>query len=160
MSVIGQGLQRLADWFSGAPVEQRRGRMVRDNRMTWKVVKLDGPIQKSLGLNADYGVIISSTVMMRETQTMLFCPLINGLDAQGRELAMFPWHVVVNVTDKNAPAKVEFARKLVSTKIVLPISPDEIDRDGLDRGRLDIESQRRMTKVLRAWLPGYNPAIF
>lgn len=144
----------MAGFFSfGGPGAKTRN--ARDIRTTWKVVKLDGPIQKSIGLDASYGVVVSGDEMLKQTQTMLFCPLINGLDAGGRELTVFPWHVPVTLADRTAPAKVEFSRKLVSTKIVLPIAPDEIDRDGLDRGRLDEASQKAVAAKLKLWLPGF-----
>lgn len=121
--------------------------------MRWKVVHLDGPLTKQIGLDVEYGVVISSDAMLEKTQTLLFCPLINGLDKEGVPLAKLPWHVEVKLDEKANQARVPYSRKLLSTKIVLPISLNEIDRDGHERGRLSAESRAEVSRTLRRWLP-------
>lgn len=133
----------------------------RDMRMTWKVVQLGGPLPEGLGLadKVKYGVVISSDEMLAQTQTLLFCPLINGVDDKtSTPLATMPWHVEVDVRpepDRHL-AEVEFGRKYVSTKIVLPIGHNEIDMDGLERGYLDEASRVAVARKLATWMPGFT----
>ena len=128
----------LLDYFSRNVDRPITGQSVR-----WKVVHLDGPIVKQIGLDCEYGIVISSDLMLEKAQTILFCPLINGLDKEGMPLAKLPWHVEVRVDERQDQARVPFSRKLVSTKIVLPISLNEIDRDGRARGRLSADRAAR-----------------
>ncbi|NIK87512.1 hypothetical protein FHS83_000830 [Rhizomicrobium palustre] len=131
----------------------------RDMRTTWKVVRLGGPILKSLGMaeKIKYGVIVSTDEMLAQTQTLLFCPLINGVDDNDNMLALLPWHVDVKITcDPKRHAQIEYAQKYVSTKIVLPISHNEIDTDGRERGYLDEASQAAVAEKLAAWLPQFT----
>lgn len=131
----------------------------RDMRMTWKIVQLGGPLPEGLGLadKVKYGVIISSDEMLAQTQTLLFCPLINGLDDDGNLLAMLPWHVPVEIREAGNKdfAQVEYGRKYVSTKIVLPIGYNEIDMDGRERGYLDEHSRAAVAAKLAAWFPPF-----
>jgi hypothetical protein len=132
----------------------------RDMRMTWKIVQLGGPLPEGLGLadKVKYGVVISSDEMLAQTQTVLFCPLINGVDDKTlTPLATMPWHVEVDIRpepDRHL-AEVEFSRKYVSTKIVLPIGHNEIDMDGLERGYLDEMSRVAVAKKLSTWMPSF-----
>ncbi len=119
--------------------------------MTWRVVRLDGPVPKAVG---KYGVIISSDAMLEKTQTLLFSPLINGIDAeQGLAVASLPWHVEVSIAERQGQAEVPYKRLLLSTKIVLPTALNEIDTDGLQRGKLDETSQRRAIEKFKQWMP-------
>ena len=122
-------------------------------RYRWRVIHLDGPITKQIGLDAEFGVVISSDVMLEKTQTLLFCPLINGMDEKGRSLAKLPWHVDVSISQTPNQVSVPYSRKLLSTKIVLPISLNEVDRDGLQRGRLSPDSRVEVARMLKRWLP-------
>lgn len=126
--------------------------------LTWKVVKLDGPVTKEIGLDVQYGVVISSDAMLEKTQTLLFCPLLSGLDAEGLPLETMPWHVEVELEDDKSGrlARLPFARAFMSTKIVLPISRNEVDGDGRSRGWLRRDSQRAASKKLKDWLPPFR----
>lgn len=131
----------------------------RDMRTTWKVVQLGEPVLEGMGLpgSIKYGVVISSDEMLAQTQTMLFCPLISGVDETGYPLAVLPWHVQVEIrpeTDKRI-AEIDYARKYVSTKIVLPIGYNEVDMDGLERGYLDDHSRALVAKKLAVWFPQF-----
>lgn len=131
----------------------------RNMRTTWKVVQLGGPILKSLGMaeKIKYGVIVSTDEMLAQTQTLLFCPLISGLDEGGNTLAILPWHVDVKIAcDPKRHAQIEYAHKYVSTKIVLPISHNEIDTDGRERGYLDEASQAAVAEKMASWLPQFT----
>lgn len=145
-------------WNSGlkkAPAPKR------DMRTTWKVVKLSEPVLESYGLKdkAEFGVVISSDEMLAQTQTMLFCPLFSGVDPDTDvPLATLPWHVEVEIradSDKRN-ASVNYDRKYVSTKIVLPIGSNEIDMDGLERGYLVEHSRAAVAKKLAVWLPQFS----
>lgn len=138
----------LLDYFA-----RRSDRPMPPHSVRWKVVHLDGPITKQIGLDVEYGVIISSDAMLEKAQTLLFCPLINGLDKDGMPLARLPWHVEVSIDERQDHARVPYSRKLLSTKIVLPIALNEIDRDGRPRGRLAPESRAEVVRTLRRWLP-------
>lgn len=132
----------------------------RDMRMTWKVVKLGDPVLEGFGLKGtiEYGVIISSDEMLEKTQTLLFCPLFSGVDkASGTPLAVLPWHVPVQIRrePERHNVEVDYGRKYVSTKIVLPIAAGEIDMDGLERGYLDESSRIAVAKKLAAWMPSF-----
>ena len=67
--------------------------------MTWKVIKIDGPMIKEIGLDIEYGVVISSDKMLERTQTLLYCPLISGVSKDGMLLDLMPWHVEVKIED-------------------------------------------------------------
>ena len=145
-------------WFSGG--NKRLNAPKRDMRTTWKVVKLGDPVLETFLLpdNLRYGVVISSDEMLAQTQTLLFCPLINGLDENsGAPMAILPWHVVVDIrNDPDKPiVETGYERKLVSTKVVLPIAAGEIDMDGLERGYLDEASRTAVAKKLAVWLPSF-----
>ncbi len=134
-------------------ITRRSERPLPSNSVKWKVVHLDGPMIKQIGLDIEYGVVISSDAMLEKTQTLLFCPLIDGLDKEGMLLAKLPWHVEVRISESTNHARVPFSRKLLSTKIVLPISLNEIDRDGRERGRLTPDSQLDVARTLKKWMP-------
>lgn len=138
----------MLDYLSRGPDKPASNQSVR-----WKVIHLDGPLMKQIGLDVEYGVVISSDLMLDKAQTILFCPLINGLDKEGVPLAKLPWHVEVSIEEKGHQARVPYSRKLLSTKIVLPISLNEIDRDGRERGRLSAESRAEVLRTLKKWLP-------
>jgi hypothetical protein len=130
----------------------------RDMRMTWKVVKIGEPVLEGMGLvgKIEYGVIISTDEMLAQTQTLLFCPLFEGIDKSTQTaLAILPWHVEVDVRQEpdRHLAEVGLARKYVSTKIVLPIGSNEIDMDGLERGYLDDHSRVAVARKLALWMP-------
>jgi hypothetical protein len=127
--------------------------------VTWKIVKIDEPVLESTGLRTQYGVVISSDAMLAATQTLLFCPLINGLDEdKGLPIETMPWHVEVRADrdETGRLARLPYSRALLSTKIVLPISRNEIDGDGLSRGWLSKESQRAASARLKLWLPPFR----
>jgi hypothetical protein len=132
----------------------------RDMRTTWKVVQLGGPLPDGVGLPASvkFGVIISTNAMLEQAQTLLFCPLFDGVDEKTQKpLAVLPWHVQVEIRqdpDKHF-AEVPYGRKYVSTKIVLPIGYNEVDTDGLERGYLDEHSQALVSKKLALWMPQF-----
>jgi hypothetical protein len=131
----------------------------RDMRTTWKVVKLGGPLPEGVGLgDVEYGVIISTNDMLEQAQTLLFCPMFEGVDEKTEKpLAIMPWHVQVEIRqepDRNF-AEVKLARKYVSTKIVLPIGHNEIDMDGLERGYLDEHSRIAVARKLAMWMPSF-----
>lgn len=127
--------------------------------VTWKIIKIDAPVLESTGLKTQYGVVISSDAMLAATQTLLFCPLINGLNEEtGLKVETMPWHVEVRQErdESGRIAGVPFSRALMSTKIVMPISRNEIDADGLSRGWLCRESQRAASAKLKHWLPSFR----
>ena len=141
-------------------VTRKSASMKRDMRATWKVVLLGGPLPEAVGLPKDvkYGVIVSTDEMLERTQTILFCPLISGVDEDENPLAILPWHVPVQIRpepDKHI-AEINYARKFVSTKIVLPIAFNEIDMDGRERGYLDEHSRAAVATKLAAWLPAFS----
>lgn len=138
----------LLDFFSNGPEPRESAQSIR-----WKVIRLDGPIVKQLGLDIEYGVVISSDAMLEKTQTLLFCPLISGLDKDNQLLAKLPWHVEVKLEERADHARIPFKRAFMSTKIVLPISLNEIDRDGRERGKLAVASRRDASEKLKKWLP-------
>ncbi len=132
---------------------RRNDRPARNPSMTWKVIRLDGPLPKEIGLDVAYGVVISSDAMLEKTQTLLFCPLISGVDKEDWPLDLLPWHVEVKVEEHPNHARVPYGRILMSTKIVLPISLNEIDRDGRQRGRLVPASRKAAAARLKKWFP-------
>lgn len=156
--LLGFGGYQLFSMFGSSA--RKAAALKRDMRTAWKVVLLGGPLPKGLGLEdkIKYGVIISTDEMLAQTQTLLFCPLINGIDEEsGAGLAILPWHVPVDIRqdpDKHY-AHVGFARKFVSTKIVLPIGANEVDMDGLERGYLDDRSQIAVAAKLSHWMPRF-----
>lgn len=142
----------LLDQFFAVP--RPRGPSV-----TWKIVKIDQPVLESTGLSTQYGVVISSDAMLSHTQTLLFCPLINGLDKENdMPLELMPWHVEVfqEKDPSGRAAQLPYSRALMSTKIVMPISRNEIDADGRSRGWLSRESQRKASAKLKVWLPPFK----
>jgi hypothetical protein len=124
-------------------------------RMTWKVVRIDGPTAPEELGPEPLGVIISSDEMLAKTQTLLFCPLIRREKA-GVALAMLPWHVEVGVQKPGDSSPPE--PWLLCTKIVLPTSLNEIDTDGLSRGELTASSRRAAADMLKKWLPLFPAA--
>ena len=155
--VLGGGYMAFF-WPVGA-AKKKAAAHQRDMRTTWKVVQLGGPTLKGLGLadKIKFGVIVSTDEMLAQTQTMLFCPLINGVD-EGNLLAVLPWHVEIKIKDEPERhyARIDYEHKYVSTKIVLPISHHEIDMDGRERGYLDAASQAAVSEKLSAWFPQFN----
>lgn len=155
--VISGGVYMAFFWPVGG-VKKKTVANHRDMRTTWKVVELGGPILKNLGMadKIKYGVIVSTDEMLAQTQTMLFCPLINGVD-DGSLLAVLPWHVEVKIKDEPERhyARIDYEHKYVSTKIILPISYNEIDMDGRERGYLDAASQAVVAEKLSAWFPQF-----
>jgi|GEM_PF-1711127 len=155
----GVGLMAFQLWPSLWGAGKKAAGHQRNMRTTWKVVQLGGPILKSLGMadKIKYGVIVSTDEMLAQTQTLLFCPLINGVD-EGSRLAILPWHVEVKISDnpERHYAPVDFEHKYVSTKIVLPISHNEIDTDGRERGYLAEASQIAVAEKLAAWFPQFT----
>lgn len=143
----------ILELFTRPVVTRPRGRSI-----TWKVVRIDGPVTGNVGLDVQYGVVISSDAMLAYTQTLLFCPLLSGLDKEGLQLETMPWHVEVEVEDDPTGrlARLPYNRTLMSTKIVLPISRNEVDADGRSRGWLQRASQRAASAKLRAWLPPFR----
>lgn len=132
----------------------------RDMRTLWKVVALGDPVVEGFGLpdRIQFGVVVSTDEMLAQTQTLLVCPLINGVDKKtGQTMAIMPWHVPVEIRQDPARlnGEIEFARKYVSTKIVLPVGAGEIDMDGLERGYLDDRSQAAVSLKLAQWLPPF-----
>jgi hypothetical protein len=134
----------------------RSGTQARDMRMLWKVIRLDGPLPKEIGLAAEYGVVISTDAMLAKAQSLLFCPLISGIDKDGKALGIMPWHVEVAIEKKPEYAGLNYSRILMSTKIVLPTALNEIDSDGLERGWLNKDSQRKASEKLKDWLPNFR----
>lgn len=133
----------------------------RDMRTMWKVVQLGGPLPEGLGLadKVKYGVIISTDEMLAQTQTLLFCPLISGIDElSSSPLAVMPWHVQVEIKQdpEKHNAEIDFGRKYISTKIVLPIGHNEVDLDGRERGYLDEASRIAVAKKLALWMPSFS----
>ena len=118
--------------------------------MTWKVVRIDGPICKEVGLKTQLGVVISSDAMLERTQTLLFCPLLTG-DEKPQQ--MMPWHVAVTIDNMPNGEAPPFADGVLSTKVVLPVALDEVDVDQKDRSRLDRASRARVAECLKRWLP-------
>lgn len=146
----------ISFWPAGAG---KKSALQRDMRTTWKVVQLGGPILKGLGMaeKIKYGVIVSTDEMLAQTQTLLFCPLISGLDESGNMLALLPWHVEVAVkADPQRHAQIEYTHSYISTKIVLPIAHNEIDTDGRERGYLAEASQVAVAEKLASWLPQFS----
>jgi len=140
-------------------IEGLLGTARRRPSVTWKIVKIDDAVLESTGLKTHYGVVISSDAMLTATHTLLFCPLINGLDEEkGLPIETMPWHVEVRAErdDTGRLARLPFSRALLSTKIVLPISRNEIDADGVSRGWLTKESQRAASAKLKLWLPPFR----
>lgn len=140
-------------------IEGLLGTARRRPSVTWKIVKIDEPVLESTGLKTQFGVVISSDAMLSATQTLLFCPLINGLDEdKGLPIETMPWHVEVRPErdESGRLARIPYSRALLSTKIVLPISRNEIDADGLNRGWLSRDSQRAASAKLRLWLPPFR----
>jgi hypothetical protein len=145
-------------WFRSST--GKLGAPKRDMRMLWKVVKLGEPVVEGFGLpeKIQFGVIISTDEMLAQTQTLLICPLINAVDtATGQAMAIMPWHVPVEISQDptRLNGEVEFGRKYVSTKIVLPVGAGEIDPDGLERGYLSEASRAEVSKKLSLWLPPF-----
>jgi hypothetical protein len=130
----------------------------RARSITWKVIKIDGPVTGNVGLDVQYGVVISSDAMLALTQTILFCPLLSGLDKDGLQLEKMPWHVEVDVEDDltGRLARIPYNTAFLSTKIVLPISRNEVDADGRSRGWLGRNSQRAASAKLKMWLPSFK----
>lgn len=157
-AVGGVGLMGYLSWTSLLGAKKKTVVYQRDMRTTWKVVQLGGPILKGLGMadKIKYGVIVSTDEMLAQTQTLLFCPLISGVD-EGSRLALLPWHVEVKIKDdpERHYAPIDYEHKYVSTKIVLPISHNEIDTDGRERGYLAEPSQIAVAEKLSAWLPQF-----
>lgn len=118
--------------------------------MTWKVVRIDGPICKEVGLKTPFGVVISSDAMLEHTQTLLFCPLLTG-DEKPQQ--MMPWHVSVTIDNLANGVAPPFCDGVLSTKVVLPVALDEVDVDQKDRSRLDRASRLRVAEAMRRWLP-------
>jgi hypothetical protein len=152
------GVYIMFFWFGAG--SRKSNAPKRDMRMTWKVVKISEPVLEGLGLtgNFEYGVIISTDEMLAQTQTLLFCPLFEGVDKTTQTaLAILPWHVEVDVRQNpdKPHAEIGLARKYVSTKIVLPIGSNEIDMDGLERGYLDDHSRIAVARKLALWMPSF-----
>jgi hypothetical protein len=126
--------------------------------MTWKVIKIDGPMIKEIGLDIEYGVVISSDRMLKRTQTLLYCPLISGVSKDGMLLDLMPWHVEVKIEEDKPGrlARIDYGKFYMSTKIVLPITRNEIDLDGKSRGWLEKSSQRAASERLKDWLPPFR----
>jgi hypothetical protein len=124
-------------------------RLSQDVRMTWKVVRIDGPIRKEVGLKTEHGVVISSDAMLELTQTLLFCPLLTGDDKPEQ---LMPWHVAVKLDPMPNGQSPPFVEGVVSTKVVLPITLDEVDTDQKDRGRLNRDSREQVHARLKRWL--------
>ena len=128
----------------------RTGKPPKEMRMTWKVVRIDGPTAPDELGPEPLGVIISSDDMLARTQPLLFCPLIRR-EKSGVPLAPMPWHVEVAVQKPGDMSPAE--RWLLCTKIVLPTSLNEIDTDGLSRGELTPQSRHAAAEMLKKWLP-------
>jgi hypothetical protein len=143
----------LLDRFSRQPSGPARARP-----LTWKVIRIDGPVTKEIGLDVQYGVVISSDAMLEKAQTLLFCPLLSGLDAEGLPLETMPWHVQVEIEEDRSGrvAGLPYNKIFLSTKIVLPISRNEVDGDGRSRGWLKRDSQRAAARKLKDWLPSFR----
>jgi len=132
----------------------------RDLRTLWKVVKLGDEVRDGFGLpdKIEFGVVISTDEMLAQTQTLLICPLISGVDDKsGMAMAIMPWHVPVEI--RQAPdrrtGEVNFGRGYVLTKIVLPAAAGEVDQTGLDYGYLDEPSRAAVAKKLAMWMPPF-----
>jgi hypothetical protein len=157
VAVVVYGVFNMG-WFGfGA---RRYGAPKRDMRSLWKVVKLGEPVTDGYGLpkRIQFGVVISTDDMLAQTQTLLICPLINGVDGDtGRVMAILPWHVPVDIQHDpdRLNGEVDFARKFVVTKIVLPVGASEIDPNGLECGYLDERSQAAVSAKLSQWLPAF-----
>jgi hypothetical protein len=126
--------------------------------MTWKVIKIDGPMIREIGLDIEYGVVISADKMLERTQTLLYCPLISGVSKDGMLLDLMPWHVEVKIEEDKPGrlARVDYGKIFLSTKIILPITRNEIDLDGKSRGWLEKGSQRAAAEKLKDWLPPFR----
>jgi len=158
LAVVLSGAVCMVFFWPGSGARKKASAHHRNMRTTWKVVQLGGPILKGLGMaeKIKYGVVVSTDEMLAQTQTLLFCPLISGLDENGNMLAVLPWHVEVGIkTDPQRHAQIEYAHKYISTKIVLPISHNEIDTDGRERGYLDEASQALVAEKMSSWLPQF-----
>jgi hypothetical protein len=140
-------MQQLFSFFGRRSTAFRTPKAV---RMTWRVVKIDGPIRKEVGLKTEFGVIVSTDAMLEYAQTLLFCPLLLGED---KPQQLMPWHVAVSMEPLATGEPPPFADGVVSTKVVLPIALDEIDTDQKDRGRLKRESRVQVYNCLNRWLP-------
>ncbi|MDR3525992.1 MAG: hypothetical protein P4L57_01845 [Rhizomicrobium sp.] len=158
-ALVISGAVYMAFFWPVGSAKKRMAAHHRDMRTTWKVVKLGGPILKNLGMDKkiQYGVIVSTDDMLALTQTMLFCPLINGVD-DDTLLAVLPWHVEVKIRDEPERhyARIDYEHKYVSTKIILPIQSNDIDQDGRERGYLDATSQAAVSEKLSAWFPPFS----
>lgn len=132
------------------------------SKITWSVVELDSPLPGDVGMdNIKFGVVVSSDAMLEQTQTMLFCPLVSGLDDRNMRRELLPWHVEVTVEQAKHADKAKaavtpvfpYSIVFLSTKIVLPISRNEINPHGRQYGRLNAESQRKAAATLKLWMP-------
>lgn len=142
----------LGDWGVVWPFARKRvllPKAPKEIRMTWKVVRIDGPICKEVGLKTQLGVVISSDAMLERTQTLLFCPLLTG-DEKPQQ--MMPWHVPVTIEAMPNGEAPLFTDGVISTKVVLPVALDEVDVDQRDRSRLDRPSRQRAAACLKEWL--------
>jgi hypothetical protein len=145
---------RIFDYL--VPTASRR--TDRPRSVTWKVIKLDSPMTKEIGLDVEYGVVISADKMLERAQTLLFCPLISGVTKDGMLMEPMPWHVEVEIEDDRPGrlARIDYGKLYLSTKIVLPIARNEIDGDGKSRGWLKAKSQKLAAEKLREWLPSFK----
>jgi hypothetical protein len=144
-------------------------RFDKPSAITWRVIRLGGPLPRAVGLvdgdddedkdddeeNYAFGVVVSTDAMLQHTHTLLYCPLINGV-RKGKLLGRMPWHVTVEIESPLNSGQVGFSPALMVTKVVLPISPNEVNPDGLDYGKLKPASRRLAAETLRKWFPAYK----
>ena len=134
------------------PMGWWRRRAFAPKTSTWKVVKVETPLLQKF-VTQPYGVIISSDEMLARTHSAMFCLLVEGVGDDGKPLAMEPWHVDVGFTVDGHQEPPDLRAPRLSTKLIFPAQPNEIDRDSKERGRLDARSIEQVRAVLKLWMP-------
>jgi hypothetical protein len=119
---------------------------------TWKVVKIDSPLLQKF-VEKPYGVIISSDDMLARTHTAMFCLLVEGVAQGEKPAALEPWHVEVGFVVEPHQEAPNLRAPRLSTKLIFPAEPNEMDRDSREHGRLDAPSIAAASKMLKLWLP-------
>ncbi|MGD0190695.1 MAG: hypothetical protein ABSD74_08135 [Rhizomicrobium sp.] len=119
---------------------------------TWKVIQVESPFLPK-EMKKAFGVIVSSDAMLAHTHTAMFCLLVPGLGADDKPLALEPWHVDVGFDVRGHQEPPDLRSPRLSTKLIFPAQPNEIDKDGKEHGYLSANSIKHARAKLGAWMP-------
>jgi len=126
-------------------------------RTTWKIVRIkEEAIPEDLNIRDEkerarfFGVVVSTDDFLSKTQSIIYCPIVDGFDKQtNHKRVVQPWHVIFQAAEPGKASDIPYASALISTKLFFAASMSEVD--WVDRGCVIQDSRKAITDRLKHW---------